>query len=383
MPVEEYPDYNFFGLIVGPRGNTQKEMQTKTGCKIAVRGQGASDMDKPGRMVHPDDNEPLHVHITAPNQESLDKATTLINNLIEEVKNGGVEHKAAQLRQLAAINGTLRIETRCRICGGQHPIYRCPEKTGEKWTPADVQCAICGELTHVTEDCKHFKRGRNGQHVGPMPQKQSIDQEYANFMAELVGDAPSSSYSKPVAAITGPTTAATSNGNVPSSTPASATVIGSSTTDGTHTATTITTTDGKKTEITYHSVPPPHQKDAKPPTQVNADGNVAPSAQSAVNKNVNVNGQTANGNSTGVQNGNPLPTVPPVMNRMPQMRMPMYPPMGMPPMMPPNPYAMGMPPMAPGYPMMPMNPYMPRPPMMPNYPMRPPFVPQPPGPPPQ
>ena len=133
MPVDDYPDYNFFGLIVGPRGNTQKEMQKETGCKIAVRGQGAC-LDKPGRLVHPDDNEPLHVHITAPNQESMDKATKMINDLLEEVKTGGGEHKAKQLRELATINGTLRIESRCRICGGQHPIYRCPEKKGEKWT---------------------------------------------------------------------------------------------------------------------------------------------------------------------------------------------------------------------------------------------------------
>merc|ERR1712129_254451 len=118
MPVEEYPDYNFFGLIVGPRGNTQKEMQKATQCKIAVRGQGAS-FDKPGRMVHPDDAEPLHVHITAPNQACCHKATQMIENLIEEVRTGGGEHKAKQLRELATINGTLRIESRCRICGGQ------------------------------------------------------------------------------------------------------------------------------------------------------------------------------------------------------------------------------------------------------------------------
>lgn len=27
IPLEEYPGYNFIGLIIGPRGNTQKRME--------------------------------------------------------------------------------------------------------------------------------------------------------------------------------------------------------------------------------------------------------------------------------------------------------------------------------------------------------------------
>ena len=37
--------------------------------------------------------------------------------------------------------------TRCRICGGAgHPVWTCPERTGDRWTPANVQCIVCGEL---------------------------------------------------------------------------------------------------------------------------------------------------------------------------------------------------------------------------------------------
>ena len=41
IPVDEYPGYNFFGLIIGPRGSTQKRMQTETNTKIVIRGKGA------------------------------------------------------------------------------------------------------------------------------------------------------------------------------------------------------------------------------------------------------------------------------------------------------------------------------------------------------
>ena len=70
MPVEEFPDHNFFGVIVGPRGNTQKKLQKETGCKIAMRGRDQSQVEILPGMPPPtgEDAEPLHVHITAPDQ---------------------------------------------------------------------------------------------------------------------------------------------------------------------------------------------------------------------------------------------------------------------------------------------------------------------------
>jgi splicing factor 1 len=40
IPTRDYPGYNFIGLIIGPRGNTQKRMQSETNTKIAIRGKG-------------------------------------------------------------------------------------------------------------------------------------------------------------------------------------------------------------------------------------------------------------------------------------------------------------------------------------------------------
>jgi len=30
IPVKEHPTYNFIGLIIGPRGKTQRELEAKT-----------------------------------------------------------------------------------------------------------------------------------------------------------------------------------------------------------------------------------------------------------------------------------------------------------------------------------------------------------------
>jgi len=47
--TKDFPTYNFIGLVIGPRGKTQKEMEGKTGTKIAVRGKGSVKEGSRGR----------------------------------------------------------------------------------------------------------------------------------------------------------------------------------------------------------------------------------------------------------------------------------------------------------------------------------------------
>jgi splicing factor 1 len=81
IPVEEYPNYNFIGIIIGPRGVTQKDLEGKTGAKIAIRGKGSvKDGGKSSRrdVTREQDNEPLHVLLTADTETQLDEAEKMI-----------------------------------------------------------------------------------------------------------------------------------------------------------------------------------------------------------------------------------------------------------------------------------------------------------------
>ncbi len=40
------PDMNYVGMILGPKGKTQKELERKTGCKISIRGRGSQKSKK-------------------------------------------------------------------------------------------------------------------------------------------------------------------------------------------------------------------------------------------------------------------------------------------------------------------------------------------------
>ena len=184
IPMKEYPGYNFIGLIIGPRGNTQKRMERETGAKIVIRGKGSV---KEGRLQQkrdlkpdPSENEDLHVLVEADTQDALDAAAGMVEKLLQPVDEVLNEHKRQQLRELAALNGTIRDEEYCRLCGEPgHRQYACPSRTST--FKSDVLCKICGDGGHPTIDCP--VKGTTGK---------KMDDEYQNFLAELGGTVPDS-----------------------------------------------------------------------------------------------------------------------------------------------------------------------------------------------
>ncbi|CAA0830729.1 splicing factor-related [Striga hermonthica] len=184
IPEKEYPGYNFIGLIIGPRGNTQKRMVKETGAKIVIRGKGSMkegrQQQKRDLKYDPSDNEDLHVLVEADNQESLDAAVGMLEKLLQPVDEVLNEHKRQQLRELAALNGTIRDEEYCRLCGEPgHRQLSCPSRLTT--FKSDVLCKICGDGGHPTIDCP--VKNTTGK---------KMDDEYQNFLAELGGTLPES-----------------------------------------------------------------------------------------------------------------------------------------------------------------------------------------------
>lgn len=184
IPMKEYPGYNFIGLIIGPRGNTQKRMEKETGAKIVIRGKGSVKEGRFGQKrdlkFDPSENEDLHVLVEAETQEGLEAAAGMVEKLLQPVDEGLNEHKRQQLRELAALNGTIRDDEFCRLCGEPgHRQYACPSRMST--FKSDVLCKICGDGGHPTIDCP--VKGTAGK---------KMDDEYQNFLAELGGTLPES-----------------------------------------------------------------------------------------------------------------------------------------------------------------------------------------------
>ncbi|XP_022861402.1 KH domain-containing protein At2g38610-like [Olea europaea var. sylvestris] len=54
IPVENYPNFNFVGRLLGPRGNSLKRVEATTGCRVYIRGEGSiKDPDKVMQGISP------------------------------------------------------------------------------------------------------------------------------------------------------------------------------------------------------------------------------------------------------------------------------------------------------------------------------------------
>ncbi|XP_053618095.1 KH domain-containing, RNA-binding, signal transduction-associated protein 2-like isoform X2 [Plodia interpunctella] len=72
VPIKEHPKFNFVGKLLGPKGNTMKQMQEETMCKMAVLGRGSmKDRQKEEELRNSLDPkyahlmDELHVEISA------------------------------------------------------------------------------------------------------------------------------------------------------------------------------------------------------------------------------------------------------------------------------------------------------------------------------
>jgi polyribonucleotide nucleotidyltransferase len=106
MPVREHPEINFIGLLIGPRGMTQKQLQQSSGAKIILRGKGAHP-EGSGAPSHPDDDDELHVSIEG-SEEAVAKATQEIQHILFNPQEA-LKLKETQLQNLADINGQVSI----------------------------------------------------------------------------------------------------------------------------------------------------------------------------------------------------------------------------------------------------------------------------------
>lgn len=99
IPVEQYPGYNFIGLLIGPGGSKQRELVQQAGgnLRISIRGKGSSMSNaNPGQP-----EEPLHVMLEG-NASNVEIAEQLIRELLENPEKAQAEKD----RQLKSISGS-------------------------------------------------------------------------------------------------------------------------------------------------------------------------------------------------------------------------------------------------------------------------------------
>lgn len=187
IPQRDFPDINFVGLLIGPRGNTLKKMEQETGAKISIRGRGSIKEGKTDAASLAAADEELHAMVMGDNIAMVQKAIIIINQIIEtavRTPEESNELKRNQLRELASINGTLRDEIdtlTCSNCGqAGHRRFECPEKTN---VTSYLVCKTCGQSGHLTSDCLHRD---NPEMLAQSSKKENnLEDAYQDFLADI------------------------------------------------------------------------------------------------------------------------------------------------------------------------------------------------------
>jgi len=189
IPQKEYPEVNFIGQLIGPRGNTLKKMESECGgVKIFIRGKGSIKEGKATTGPVPGEDEELHCMISGDSEEQIKKAVKMINEIIElgkSVPEQQNERKKLQLRELAALNGTLREDEATMVCKNCGEIgHHMRDCTARKNITQTLFCTLCGTGGHLRKDCQYA--------VNPQLREQNreMDQEYISLMKELGEEIP-------------------------------------------------------------------------------------------------------------------------------------------------------------------------------------------------
>jgi hypothetical protein len=77
IPLPKDSNFNYTGILIGPKANNQKQLEERTGCRIMIRGKGAQN-----QTGDYEDEEDLHVLVLGDNEAQVAKACTEIERII-------------------------------------------------------------------------------------------------------------------------------------------------------------------------------------------------------------------------------------------------------------------------------------------------------------
>ncbi|XP_057486027.1 KH domain-containing protein At5g56140 isoform X2 [Actinidia eriantha] len=147
IPVDQYPNFNFVGRLLGPRGNSLRRVEASTECRVLIRGRGS--IKDPAKVFNQENrgalnflqaeemmrgkpgyehlNEPLHILVEAELpveivDARLMQAREILEDLLKPVDESHDFYKKHQLRELAMLNGTLRDEG-SQMSGSVSPFH--------------------------------------------------------------------------------------------------------------------------------------------------------------------------------------------------------------------------------------------------------------------
>jgi Splicing factor 1 helix-hairpin domain/KH domain len=191
LPTDQYPEINFVGLVIGPKGTTLRRLQEESGCSLNIRGIGSKRDDRHNPQTDEEARMPTHVFILANDEDKVKKAMQVLEPLIDPLHPDHELERLKGLEQLALVSGG---NIRDTLTARQLRLWEGDGNFDEgEYEMANVQCRICGDRGHPTVDCPRNRMSR----------EQEIDawrseREFKEFLTELnVPEKPKETFENP------------------------------------------------------------------------------------------------------------------------------------------------------------------------------------------
>lgn len=180
IPQDDFPELNFLGLILGPRGSCLERLRERTKCTITLKGKGTKHSQE-------GEDGPMHLTISGNTREGVKEAGTFLKTLIKDYCNDPNGPKMLALRaqrkqEMQILNGTLRaFDTRCKNCAAaDHRTWECQDTQRQD----TIVCENCGGGGHPASDCKQPPKDAAAA-AKANPHATKLDQEYASFLNDV------------------------------------------------------------------------------------------------------------------------------------------------------------------------------------------------------
>ncbi|KAG8925038.1 hypothetical protein FRC03_003173 [Tulasnella sp. 419] len=99
--LETLRNFNVRAKVVGPAGMFVKHIQSETGTRVQIKGQGSGFYDN---ETGKESDEPMHIHITGPDETQINRAKILTDDLLEVVRAEHAKAKTLMYQQQAELH---------------------------------------------------------------------------------------------------------------------------------------------------------------------------------------------------------------------------------------------------------------------------------------
>ncbi|KAK5077007.1 hypothetical protein LTR51_002693 [Lithohypha guttulata] len=91
IDMENIPGFNLRAQVVGQGGAYVKHIQSETRCRVQIKGKNSGFME---HSTGQESDEPMYLHVASPDQEQVDKAKKLCEDLLASVRQNYEHFKA-------------------------------------------------------------------------------------------------------------------------------------------------------------------------------------------------------------------------------------------------------------------------------------------------